>query len=176
MITLSSLGATRDPELLKRHLAFSITDEVRQQDIIYVIGPVASNPAGRKLAWEFVQANWQTFYDRYYHGGMSLLGRVVSSSTGDFSSAKWLAEVEAFFGTRDIPKRALIFILIHLFLCFCRFEGPVGHRPLHPAEHRAHQDADGVAGARPRRRVQVPEGQGLLRCPSSAIDLNHMCI
>ena len=137
MITLSSLGATRDPELLKRHLAFSITDEVRQQDIIYVIGPVASNPAGRKLAWEFVQANWQTFYDRYYHGGMSLLGRVVSSSTGDFSSAKWLAEVEAFFGASSVVSlRCLYCFLINRLLY--RLEGPVGHRPLHPAEYRAH--------------------------------------
>lgn len=55
VIALSTLGSTTLPHLLQRTLDFGIGEGVRPQDIIYVIGSVASNPIGLPLAWEFVK-------------------------------------------------------------------------------------------------------------------------
>lgn len=41
-------------------------------------------------------------YDRYYSGSMSLLSRIVSSSTEDFSSADMYADVEQFFNGKEV--------------------------------------------------------------------------
>jgi aminopeptidase N len=110
MIALSALGSTCKKELLKRTLDLSISDDVRfilhavyyqvrPQDIHYALSAVAANPEGRAMAWAFVKEKWQFLYDRYYSGSMSMLGRIVSITTDSFSSAKWTADVEAFFGT-----------------------------------------------------------------------------
>jgi aminopeptidase 2 len=100
VIALGSLGATLQPELLKRTLELGMSEDVRPQDIIYVFAPVAANPVGRTMAWEFVKEKWQTLYDRYYSGSMSLLGRIVSSTTEDFASNKHYEDVEKFFSKR----------------------------------------------------------------------------
>jgi aminopeptidase 2 len=104
LIALSSLGSAKTDELLMKTLQFGMNpDNVRPQDIIYVIGTVAANPKGCKLAWKFVKDNWQTLYDRYYTGSMSLLARVVSSTTEDFSSEEYEKDVTDFFAGKDLP-------------------------------------------------------------------------
>lgn len=101
LAALGSLGSIANAELLSSLLKMSLNEDfVRPQDIIYVFGPVAANPIGRKLAWAFVKENWQTFYDRYYSAGMSLLSRVVTSTTDSFSSESWANDVSSFFGKR----------------------------------------------------------------------------
>lgn len=104
LIALGSLGATLDRGLLERTLQLAMNqDTVRPQDIIYVFGPVASNPIGRSMAWPFVKENWQQLYDRYYTGSMSLLGRIVSSTTEDFASTGHYKDVQAFFAGKELP-------------------------------------------------------------------------
>lgn len=97
VIALGSLGATLQPDLLKRTLELGLSEDVRPQDIIYVFGPVAANPVGRTMAWAFVKEKWQILYDRYYSGSMSLLGRILSTCTEDFASDKHYEDVEKFF-------------------------------------------------------------------------------
>lgn len=38
--------------------------EVRSQDMIQIIGTVASNPEGRQLAWKFFNKNFKTIVKR----------------------------------------------------------------------------------------------------------------
>ncbi|KAI3640726.1 hypothetical protein MIR68_001604 [Amoeboaphelidium protococcarum] len=102
LVALGALGSTQDESLLLRTLDFGLSDQVRPQDIIYVVSPVASNTQGRRLAWKWVKDNWQVLYDRYYSGSMSLLSRIVSSSTEDFSSADMYADVEQFFNGKEV--------------------------------------------------------------------------
>ncbi len=104
LAALSALGQACSPDLVRRALDLSLqTDIVRPQDVIYILSAVGSNPAGRRACWEFVKTNWDEFAKRYsLGGGISLLGRIVSSSCIALSSEADSAEVEAFFAARQI--------------------------------------------------------------------------
>lgn len=93
-----AMGATKDPELLLKVLEFSISDEVRSQDTVFVIMSVAMTRKGRELAWQFLQDNWQWLYDRY-QGGF-LCTRLVKI-TENFSSEEKANEIEKFFASRN---------------------------------------------------------------------------
>ena len=47
-----------DPKLLERTLEFSVSPDVRSQDALQLITGVLANPAGEKLAWEFIRQRW----------------------------------------------------------------------------------------------------------------------
>jgi len=55
---LQTLARFDDSRLLERTLAHAISPDVRSQDSLLQIGRVMQNPAGRKVAWDFVQAHW----------------------------------------------------------------------------------------------------------------------
>lgn len=99
---LAALGASQDPSLLKRTLAFSLSQEVRSQDTVFPIMNVAVNRHGRELAWQFLQENWAEF-NRRYGDGLFLLRHLISSCTEDFVSEEKAQEVEAFFRDHPVP-------------------------------------------------------------------------
>ena len=53
-----TLSKFRSPKLLERTLEYAISPAVRSQDTLGMIAAVMKNPAGGRLAWEFVQAHW----------------------------------------------------------------------------------------------------------------------
>jgi len=102
---LGALGASREPSVIMAALELSKRDDlVRPQDCMYIFRTVGVNTAGRRLCWEFVQQNWKFFYDRYYRGSISLLSRVVSFSTQEFSKAVDADAVEKFFADKDVSS------------------------------------------------------------------------
>jgi puromycin-sensitive aminopeptidase len=76
---------------------------VRSQDTIRVVAGVAANPRGRELAWEFVQAHWSEF-DQRYGGGGFLLTRLIESVTSAFTTLAKEREVAEFFLTHPVPS------------------------------------------------------------------------
>lgn len=61
-----NLGAIKDEKILAKVLDFAISDEVRNQDSVFVIISVAAFSAvGRDLAWEFFKDHWEMFLERY---------------------------------------------------------------------------------------------------------------
>lgn len=98
---LRSLGITSDPALIQRTLEFSLSSDVRSQDTVGVIGGVTGSVEGRRLAWKFLQDNWEELHRRY-RGGF-LLSRLVSSTTGNFASEAMAVEVEEFFKLHPAP-------------------------------------------------------------------------
>ena len=84
---LNTLGHFRDPQLLQRTLEYSLTEQVRSQDSLGVIATVMTNPAGGKLAWEFVRSRWSD----------------VEKKGGPFASTELVAVAGAFCeqGLRD---------------------------------------------------------------------------
>ncbi|KAL6057849.1 Aminopeptidase [Balamuthia mandrillaris] len=104
---MRSLGSASDPYLLKKTLEFAISNEVKSQDTVFVIGGVAANPAGRDMAWEFVQEHWDELYSRF--SGGFLLSRLVSSTISVFSSDEKAEEIKSFFEKREVAaaKRAV---------------------------------------------------------------------
>ena len=99
---LSALSRFRDGRLLKETLSRSLTDEVRFQDTVLVVGAVASTRLGRDLAWEFVKQNWAEFDKRYGSGGFAIT-RLVSL-TGVFHTEEKARDVDAFFKTHPAPS------------------------------------------------------------------------
>ncbi|XP_069970729.1 puromycin-sensitive aminopeptidase isoform X1 [Penaeus vannamei] len=96
-----SLGATRDPNLIQRVLQFAISDEVRNQDTVFVIISVAMTAPGRSAAWAFFKKHHEDLVDRY-EGGY-LVTRLIKYITENFATEDMASEVEAFFQERQIP-------------------------------------------------------------------------
>jgi len=96
---LQSLGSTVNPELLKRTLQFSISSEVRAQDMIHGIAGVARNPKGKNLAWKFLQDKWPAIEGR--SSGI-LLNLIIEIVTRGFSNEERAKEVEEFFSTNPV--------------------------------------------------------------------------
>ena len=94
---LYTLGCTREFYLLKATLDMSLdSDIVRPQDQRTAIAGVSANPLGRDLAWNFVQANFETFNTL----GFSL-SSLISIVTSPFNDEYHLHEVETFFEIQD---------------------------------------------------------------------------
>lgn len=95
-----ALGSFTEKGLLKKTLAFSISNHVRSQDTVGIISAVWMNPYGRDLTWTFVKKNWNLFLERY--GSSHALARLVASA-GMFTSATKAKEVKQFFKTNPAP-------------------------------------------------------------------------
>jgi aminopeptidase N/puromycin-sensitive aminopeptidase len=93
--TLPQFG---DQKLLQRTLDFSISPDVRSQDALELVTGVLQNPAGEKLAWDFIQAHWDAVQKS---GGPFASARVVGA-TSTFCDAGMRDQVEQFFAAHKI--------------------------------------------------------------------------
>jgi len=96
-----SVGAVAFAPLLKRALEFSISSEVRNQDVPFVIARIAANNKGRDIAWEFVKSNWDDLQKRF-EGGF-LIGSLLKSTAGSFADEEKAVEIEKFFEGKKVP-------------------------------------------------------------------------
>ncbi len=87
-----------DPKLLQRTLDYAVSPDVRSQDALGVIGSVLQNPAGQKLAWDFVLSHWDAVQKS---GGPFASGQIVGS-TGSFCDAHMRDQVVEFFAAHKI--------------------------------------------------------------------------
>jgi len=86
-IYLFTLPRFGDQKLLQRTLDFAISPEVRSQDALGVVTSVMRNPAGQKLAWDFVRQHWPE----------------IEKAGGPFASAEVVGATSVFCdtGSRD---------------------------------------------------------------------------
>jgi aminopeptidase N len=96
LYTLAHFG---DPALLQRTLEYAVSPAVRNQDTLLLIAAVMNNPAGEKLAWQFVQSRWPEI--EKIVGGFNTGGLVAT--TGSFCDAGMRDEVKQFFSQHPIP-------------------------------------------------------------------------
>ena len=78
---LRFLGAMcdfRDERLLKKTLCFSLTSDVRSQDVYLPITRISANPYGKKILWPWLVKNWRTLDSIVGHGN-PLFNRIVAS-------------------------------------------------------------------------------------------------
>jgi aminopeptidase N len=87
-----------DPKLLQQTLDFAISPDVRSQDALGLIGNVMDNPAGEKLAWDFVLAHW----DAVQKAGGPFASAQVVGATGSFCDAHMRDEVVKFYDAHKI--------------------------------------------------------------------------
>ncbi|CAG8538500.1 28782_t:CDS:10, partial [Racocetra persica] len=91
LVALTGLGYAQQEDLIKRALNFSLSEEVKNQDVIYAVS---------RALWDFVKENWETFHDRYSKS-LSLLAAIVKYGTDSFSTDADLKDVENFFSNKD---------------------------------------------------------------------------
>jgi aminopeptidase N len=98
-ILVKALEKFDDPRLLERTLQFALTPAVRTQDMPSVIAGVMHNPAGRRLAWDFVRQRWARIEKE---AGVLYTERLVGA-TGSFCDADLQAEVKDFYAMHPQP-------------------------------------------------------------------------
>jgi aminopeptidase N len=96
---LRALGAFRQEALLRRSIAYSLSDKVRRQDAMAVWGsiPIEMKPAG----WKLLQEHWPLLDERY--GKSGLIGHFIAAGAGGIPSEDHAAQVEKFFREHPAP-------------------------------------------------------------------------
>ncbi|CAG8636717.1 14611_t:CDS:2, partial [Dentiscutata heterogama] len=100
VIALTGLGFAQQEDLIKRALEFSISNEVKNQDIIYAFQGLQFNRKSRKALWCFVKERWETFHDLYAKS-LGLFGHIIKFSTDSFSSDADIKDIEDFFSNKN---------------------------------------------------------------------------
>jgi aminopeptidase N len=95
---LFTLAEFSDPKLLQRTLDFAVSPDVRSQDALRLISNVMHNPAGEKLAWDFIQSHWDAVAKA---GGPFASGEVVGA-TSAFCDTGMRDQVTDFFAAHKI--------------------------------------------------------------------------
>jgi puromycin-sensitive aminopeptidase len=94
-----SLALFRQPLLIERTLAMTLTDQVRNQDGPNLIAAVGDTAAGRKLAFNFITARWRAINARFTE---HMVPRMVHSASS-LASEQDRARVEQFFANNPMP-------------------------------------------------------------------------
>lgn len=98
---LAALSNFADEKLLQKTLRFSLSPDVRSQDLIIPITIVGYNPSGKKILWPWMRDNWKALYTKLGEGNFLLnkmLGSVAMSADPGCA-----AEFEAFFKKNRVP-------------------------------------------------------------------------
>ncbi|HUP45684.1 MAG TPA: ERAP1-like C-terminal domain-containing protein [Thermoanaerobaculia bacterium] len=98
---LSLLGAFRDPQLLRRTLQLTLTDEIRGQDLASVLAGVIGNPAGRDIAWRFLNENWSAIERKLPPGHT---GRVLTALSANACDPVWQERIRQFTAEHPMPQ------------------------------------------------------------------------
>ena len=98
-IYFQAIARFKDPKLLQRTLDFAVSPSVRSQDSLGLISDVMQNPAGTRVAWDFVRSHWT---DIEKVGGGFTSGEVVNA-TSVICDSGMRDEVQDFFATHKVP-------------------------------------------------------------------------
>jgi aminopeptidase N len=95
---LFTLPRFTNPELLDRTLNFALSSDVRSQDTLQLVTGVLANPAGEKLAWDFIRQHWPELEKA---GGPFASAEVVNA-TSVFCDAGMRDQVTDFFTAHKV--------------------------------------------------------------------------
>lgn len=97
---LRSLGRSKDPELIQRSLAYSLSKHVKEQDIYLPLAGLRSHREGIEAFWAWMKENWELLREKM-PPSFTLLGSVVSMATSGFTKEEQLKDVEKFFSDKS---------------------------------------------------------------------------
>ena len=95
-----ALARFRDPALMERLLALTVSDEVRPQDAPFLLSRAEANRDLGAIAWRYVRDHWDELLPRF--AASNVLHRAVGART--LTDPELVAEVQAFFTEHDIPQ------------------------------------------------------------------------
>lgn len=100
---LRCLASCPEPDIVLEVLNFMLSDEVRGQDVMYVLLGISLE--GRETAWTWLKENWDLILAKC--GDDMLLHYFIRNIVTPFSSHENADEVEAFFASRDTASFAM---------------------------------------------------------------------
>jgi aminopeptidase 2 len=103
VMALSALGYAKQPDLIQKALAFSLSSSVRSNEVMYVHNALSVNTQARYALWTFVKENWGEFEKRYA-SSLGLFAHVVRAGVARFSKLDMLQDIEGFFSDKDTVK------------------------------------------------------------------------
>jgi len=98
---LSSLANFQDKKLLAKTLAFTLSKEVRTQNLFQPIARMVTNSQGKELVWPWIKQNWKGIVSRFGVGN-PLLNRIIGSVSIE-ADLKKEKEIKRFFTQHQIP-------------------------------------------------------------------------
>ncbi|KAI0533567.1 peptidase family M1-domain-containing protein [Xylaria digitata] len=102
---LRCLGRAKDPELIQRTLDFSLSDEVKSQDVYLPTSGLRSHAEGIEALFSWLTEKWPEIYKRL-SGNPPILGSMVTICTSSFAKPEQLEKVEQFF--KDIDTKSFV--------------------------------------------------------------------
>lgn len=93
---LSAMASSRNGGEIQILLEDSLSERVRSQDTVSVVGAAAANPFGRDLAWTFLVEHFAEFQRRYSSGGFAL-SRLIRSMGDNRKDPAFAVALETFF-------------------------------------------------------------------------------
>jgi hypothetical protein len=97
---LFALGNFREPQLIERTLALTISGDVRTQNSPYLMRGLLLNRHGRDRAWSFMKDNWQEMLRQYPDNSIP---RMCEGIIG-LVSAELEADVKQFFSDHPVKQ------------------------------------------------------------------------
>lgn len=94
------MGRAKDPELIQRTLAYSISEHVKGQDIYLPISALRTHPEGINALWNWVKDNWAELEKRL-PPSLTMLSSVVSICTSSFTHKEHIKDIEEFFAKKS---------------------------------------------------------------------------
>ena len=98
---LSSLANFQDKKLLSKTLSFTLSKEVRTQNLFQPIARMVTNPQGKELVWPWIKQNWKGIVSRFGVGN-PLLNRIIGSVSIE-ADLKKEKEIKKFFTKHYVP-------------------------------------------------------------------------
>lgn len=96
VILLQVLVLQPTPELTRKAFEFSLTPDVRDQDLYHFYMTAQGVPHGSDVAWTFLREKWDEYFQRLSKGSM-MLTRIIGKATENFSTEEKAKEIENFF-------------------------------------------------------------------------------
>ncbi len=101
---LFALARFRDPDLFRRTLEATLSDDIKPQDAPFVLASAQVNRDRGPEAWRFVRENWDALLGRIAPSNVIALAAGARTLTDPAS----VADIQAFFAEHDIPQNHLM--------------------------------------------------------------------
>lgn len=110
-ISLSSLGRTKNPELVQAYLDFVFSDNVAFQDKHTGAASLAANSKARHLLWQYIKSNWATVSAQLSSNNV-VFDRFVRVGLTKFADSAIAEDIKQFFQDKDTAAydRALVIV------------------------------------------------------------------
>ncbi len=98
---LGSLSNFKEEKLLAKTLTFTLSKDVRTQNLFVPVARIVANPHGKELVWPWIRKNWKILVKKFGVGN-PLLNRIIGSVSvmADMQREK---EVRSFFARNHVP-------------------------------------------------------------------------